>query len=345
MCGGLTFMSVVVEVEHIFKDYALGEQQVQALKDITLSIDDGSFLAIAGPSGSGKSTLLNLIGCIDSPTRGSIRINGQDVGGKTPDQLADLRARTIGFIFQTFNLFPVLSARENVEYPLLQLGEVSAGERRERAAKYLEIVGLTRFADHRPNQLSGGQRQRVAIARALATHPKIVLADEPTANLDHSTGDGILQLMKEINRDHKTTFIFSTHDNRVMSMADRLVRIEDGELVDGTSAIAPPVSAAQAKLQGRAERGETPYGGLSVSALKERVNQFLYIEHSDSYMSAPWHINTDQTAWVVSRSSIEVGATDEYIRRQLDAQVPFYIEFDQLIAAVRRRGVGVQGWP
>lgn len=220
----------VVQVENLFKDYQMGEQQVQALKDITLSIEDGVFLAIAGPSGSGKSTLLNMIGCIDTPSQGKIFINGQDVSGETPDQLADLRARTIGFIFQTFNLLPVLSAAENVEYPLLKLKQLSAAERRSRVSKYLDIVGLSKFADHRPNQLSGGQRQRVAIARALATHPKIVLADEPTANLDHKTGEGILRLMKDSNRYYQTTFIFSTHDRRVMDMADRLVQIEDGEI-------------------------------------------------------------------------------------------------------------------
>jgi putative ABC transport system ATP-binding protein len=225
----LAYMSVV-RLDNVSKFYPLGEQQVQALKDITLSIEDGVFLAIAGPSGSGKSTLLNLIGCIDTPSRGAIFVNGQDVSGKTPDQLADMRARTIGFIFQTFNLFPVLSAEENVEYPLLQLKELSTMERRERVSKYLEIVNLSKFARHRPNQLSGGQRQRVAIARALAIRPKIVLADEPTANLDHNTGEGILHLMKEINRRYKTTFIFSTHDRRVMAMADRLVQIEDGQI-------------------------------------------------------------------------------------------------------------------
>jgi putative ABC transport system ATP-binding protein len=220
----------IVRLEHVFKDYTLGEQQVEALKDITLNIEDGAFLAIAGPSGSGKSTLLNLIGCIDTPSQGKVFINGQDVSGQTPDKLSDLRARTIGFIFQTFNLLPVLSAEENVEYPLLQFKELSATERRNRVAKYLAIVGLSKFASHRPNQLSGGQRQRVAIARALATQPKIVLADEPTANLDHKTGEGILQLMKDIKGNFRTTFIFSTHDWRVMAMADRLVRIEDGQI-------------------------------------------------------------------------------------------------------------------
>src|SRR5262249_54149673 len=154
-------------------------------------------------SGSGKSTLLNLIGCIDTPSRGKILINGRDVSGETPDQLAHLRARTIGFIFQTFNLLPVLSARENVEYPLLRINELTPDERRARVAKYLDIVGLSKHVDRRPNQLGGGQRQRVAIARALAAEPKIVLADEPTANLDHATGGGILQLMKDMNRFQK----------------------------------------------------------------------------------------------------------------------------------------------
>ena len=223
-------MSVIVSLENVFKDYTLGEEQVQALKDITLNIEDGAFMAIAGPSGSGKSTLLNLIGCIDTPSSGKISINGRDISGQTPDQLSDLRARVIGFIFQTFNLLPVLSAEENVEYPLLQFKELNATERRSRVAKYLSIVGLSKFATHRPNQLSGGQRQRVAIARALATQPKIVLADEPTANLDHKTGESILQLMKDVNDKFKTTFIFSTHDWRVMEIANRLVRIEDGQI-------------------------------------------------------------------------------------------------------------------
>lgn len=221
----------IVQLEHVFKEYTLGEQQVQALRDISLNIEDGDFLAIAGPSGSGKSTLLNLIGCIDTPSLGKIFVNGKDISGQTPDELADLRARTIGFIFQTFNLLPVLSAEENVEYPLLQFKELSATERRSRVEKYLAVVGLSKFASHRPNQLSGGQRQRVAIARALATQPEIVLADEPTANLDHKTGEGILQLMKEINGSFKTAFIFSTHDWRVMEMANRLVHIEDGQIV------------------------------------------------------------------------------------------------------------------
>lgn len=220
----------VVRLEHVYKDYLLGDQKVQALKDITLSFDPGVFLAIAGPSGSGKTTLLNLIGCIDTPSSGKIFINDQDVSGRTADELADLRSRTIGFIFQTFNLLPVLSAAENVEYPLLQRRDVSESERKKRVDYFLDIVGLSKFSGHRPNQLSGGQRQRVAIARALAILPSIVLADEPTANLDHHTGEEILTLMKQINRAFNTTFIFSTHDKRVIARADRLVRVEDGEI-------------------------------------------------------------------------------------------------------------------
>jgi putative ABC transport system ATP-binding protein len=220
----------LVRVEKVTKEYLLGEQRVTALHEVTMNIEEGVFLAIAGPSGSGKSTLLNLIGCIDTPSTGRVFIDGQDVSGKTPDQLADLRARTIGFVFQTFNLLPVLSAEENVEYPLLQLPEMSKDERRERVAHFLKVVQLSKYARHRPNQLSGGQRQRVAIARALATKPKIVLADEPTANLDHKTGEGILGLMKDLNTHFGTTFIFSTHDKKVMAKADRLVRIEDGQI-------------------------------------------------------------------------------------------------------------------
>jgi putative ABC transport system ATP-binding protein len=220
----------LVRVEGVTKEYQLGEQTVVALHDITLSFEEGVFLAIAGPSGSGKTTLLNIIGCIDTPTQGKVFIDDVGVTGRSPDELADLRAHTTGFIFQTFNLFPVLTAAENVEYPLLNLPEISREERQKRVAEFLSVVGLERFADHKPNQLSGGQRQRVAIARALAIKPRIVLADEPTANLDRKTGESILNLMKEINRHYGTTFIFSTHDRRIMAMADRLIRIEDGRI-------------------------------------------------------------------------------------------------------------------
>lgn len=222
---------MIVRLENVSKEYPMGSQSVTALRNISVNIESGVFLALAGPSGSGKSTLLNLIGCIDTPTRGRVFVDEQAIGGKSPNELAALRSRTIGFIFQTFNLFPVLSAAENVEYPLLQLRELTRVERAERVAHYLKIVGLAKYAKHRPNQLSGGQRQRVAIARALVIRPKIVLADEPTANLDHRTGGRILRLMRKINRRTKVTFVFSTHDQRVIDMADRRVDIEDGEIV------------------------------------------------------------------------------------------------------------------
>lgn len=338
----------VVRLENVFKEYTLGEQQVNALIDITLSIEDGVFLAIAGPSGSGKSTILNLIGCIDTPSRGKIFVNGQDVSGQTPDQLADMRARTIGFIFQTFNLFPVLSAKENVEYPLLQLKELSAAERRSRVTKYLDIVGLSKFGDHRPNQLSGGQRQRVAIARALATQAKIVLADEPTANLDHTTGEGILQLMKEINREYKTTFIFSTHDRRVMAMADRLVRIEDGRLT--MPSVEPASIPAVAVREKRIEGSQVTMLGVEAAsvpsmAIREKITKFLYIENHDVYMSAPWHIDTEAATWIVRPCAVEIGDGIDYIQKQLDAQNPFYKAMHGLMSEARQHGIQLDGWP
>lgn len=228
--GAAVVDSSVVQLEGVWKEYVLGSQTVTALKDIDLEIQAGEFLALAGPSGSGKSTLLNLIGCIDTPSRGEVYVDGRRVSEKTADQLADLRAETVGFIFQTFNLLPVLTAWENVEYPLLQNRDLIKSKRRQRVEHYLGVVGLSKFMHHRPNELSGGQRQRVAIARALAARPTIVLADEPTANLDHETGESILALMREINQAEGTTFIFSTHDARVMQMAGRVVGLADGEL-------------------------------------------------------------------------------------------------------------------
>lgn len=221
----------VVRVEQVNKQYQLGNQTVQALTDISMVVAPGRFLAISGPSGSGKTTLLNLIGCIDTPTSGEIAIGEQIATDMSPDQLAGLRAKTLGFVFQTFNLLPVLSAYENVEYPLLQRKDINKSERKQRINHYLSVVGLDKYKSHRPNELSGGQRQRVAIARALAGGPSVVLADEPTANLDSKTGESILKLMKQINEVEKTTFIFSTHDFRVMELADRVVSIADGHLV------------------------------------------------------------------------------------------------------------------
>ena len=229
----------VVEVSNVSKQYALGQQHVTALDNVSITVDEGEFLAIAGPSGSGKSTLLNLIGCIDRPNQGTIRIAGDDVTSWTHDALAKVRAERIGFIFQTFNLLPVLTAAENVEFPLLNRPDLSANDRVERIRYYLDVVGLGRFAHHRPDQMSGGQRQRVAIARALAGRPRIILADEPTANLDRETGLNVLVLMKKISRSEKATFIFSTHDPKVIAMASRIVRIADGRVIEPQFAPSP----------------------------------------------------------------------------------------------------------
>jgi putative ABC transport system ATP-binding protein len=209
------------------RDYKLGKRTVPGLADIDLSVDGGEFLAISSPSGSGKSTLLNLLGCLDMPTRGTVEVLGHDVRKLSDAQRANLRAHHIGFIFQSFNLIPVLTAFENIEYPLLLLG-LDASERRRRVDGILERVGLARFGRHRPDNLSGGQRQRVAIARALVVGPKLVLADEPTANLDSKTSFEILDLMVELNRESGTTFVFSTHDPRVTRYAKRTIRLEDG---------------------------------------------------------------------------------------------------------------------
>nr|VFK54061.1 MAG: putative ABC transport system ATP-binding protein [Candidatus Kentron sp. TUN] len=219
----------MIRVENVSKTYTLGKRQVEALRGIDLTLPEGVFVAIAGPSGSGKSTLLNLIGCLDLPTDGRILLQGQDVSAMGDRQQAALRNRLIGFVFQSFNLVPVLSAFENVEYPLVLLG-VARRERRERVEAMLGEVGLAEHAGHRPDYLSGGQRQRVAIARALVTCPGLVLADEPTANLDSKTGGEIIALMRTLNREHGTTFVFSTHDPRVVDQADQVYRIEDGRL-------------------------------------------------------------------------------------------------------------------
>lgn len=225
-------VSDVVALSEVYKDYSLGRTVVKALQGVTLSIRSGDFLAIAGPSGSGKTTLLNLVGCVDTASRGSVRVNGQDTGKLSERELTRLRLHSLGFIFQTFNLIGVLSAFHNVEFPLLLQGKHGRGERRDRVMALLERVGLAAHARHRPNELSGGQRQRVAIARALVTQPCIVLADEPTANLDSKTGSAIIDLMKEIHEKEGTTFIFSTHDARVIAHAQRVVRLADGRILE-----------------------------------------------------------------------------------------------------------------
>jgi len=220
----------IVETKALTKDFYLGKTLIHALKDVYFAVSEREFLAIAGPSGSGKSTLLNLIGCIDLPTSGSIKIDGIDVSALSSDELADLRATKIGFIFQMFNLIPVLSAFENIEYPLLRK-KIKHHVRKEKVMDALKNVGLESFAMHKPDELSGGQRQRVAIARALISEPKIILADEPTANLDHKTGTAVLEVMKKINEDQGTVFIFSTHDPKVMSVASRIVQLMDGKII------------------------------------------------------------------------------------------------------------------
>ncbi len=220
-----------ITVSRIYKDYQLGTTTVHALRGVSLKFEAGEFAALAGPSGSGKTTLLNVIGCIEAPTTGVVTIEGQKTAELDDNNLSDLRARKIGLIFQNFNLLPVLTALENVEYPLHNR-RMSAGTKRKLAQKVLNIVGLSKFVHHRPMELSGGQRQRVAIARAIITNPKIILADEPTANLDQKTGSEILTLIKQINKSFKTTVIFSTHDPKVIKLAERVVNIRDGMVVE-----------------------------------------------------------------------------------------------------------------
>jgi putative ABC transport system ATP-binding protein len=237
----------IVSVKDAVKNYTLGNVVVPALRGVTLDVTEGDFIAIAGPSGSGKTTLLNLIGCVDTPTSGTVEVEGKDTRKLSERELTRLRLHTIGFIFQSFNLVSVLSVFQNVELPLLLQRTLSAAERAKRVTALLDRVGLRGHASHRPSELSGGQRQRVAIARALVTRPGIVLADEPTANLDSVTGEHILDLMKELNRTERTTFIFSTHDQRVMTHANAIVRLADGKFVDR---VAPSALGLSAPLPG-----------------------------------------------------------------------------------------------
>ncbi len=228
----MTADSPIVELHKITKTYQLGETSVQALRGIDLSLRRGEFTAVVGASGSGKSTLLNMIGCIDEPTTGQIILDGVDVHSLDDDRRSDLRNRKIGFIFQSFNLIPVLDVFENVELPLLINTEISAQERLERVHQAIKDVGLEDRIRNRPDQLSGGQRQRVAIARALAGNPALVLADEPTANLDSNTSFKIIDLMLELNARRHVTFLFSTHDEKLMSRVSRRVLIADGSLTE-----------------------------------------------------------------------------------------------------------------
>ena len=223
----------LVEMNDVTKDYRMGETTVHALKGVTMQILEGDFMSVWGPSGSGKTTLLNLIGAIDEPTYGEVHFNGKRLSTLSDDAKSELRNKSIGFIFQTFNLVPVLSALENVMLPL-QIGGFSTSEALRKSIYRLEQVGLLEFVKHRPDKLSGGQQQRVSIARALVTKPSLVIADEPTANLDSETAMKIVDLMRKLNSGERTTFIFSTHDQRLLSTMDRRIRLEYGRVAEET---------------------------------------------------------------------------------------------------------------
>ena len=223
-------MSLIV-AKNLSKTYATDSVEVKALQEVTFEIEAGAFLAFIGPSGSGKTTLLNLIGCLDKPTSGELQVAGMDVLNLGRRQAAEFRGQNIGFIFQSFNLIAVLTAFENVEYPLVMVQELPLAERRDRVLKALQAVGMLEQKSQLPEQLSGGQKQRVAIARALVTRPKLVLADEPTANLDHETAYMILRLMKQMRDNLGITFIFSTHDTRIIGEAEIIYSLEDGRLL------------------------------------------------------------------------------------------------------------------
>jgi putative ABC transport system ATP-binding protein len=226
----------VIQLQDVTRVYRIGEVETQALRGVTLDVKEGEFSAIVGPSGSGKTTMLQLMGCLDRPTSGRVFVNGKEVTQLSPSKRADLRKGTIGFVFQFFALIPGLTAYENVELPLLLIGE-KAGERRARVKELLEAVGLSARARHRPDQMSGGEQQRVAVARALATHPVLILADEPTANLDTENGRQVMEIMRHLNEETGTTFIFATHDPRVIPFAQRTVELRDGKIArDGQNA-------------------------------------------------------------------------------------------------------------
>lgn len=225
----------VTKITEATRIYKIGEVETRALRGVNLAIDNGEFTALVGPSGSGKTTLLQLIGLLDQPTSGNVSINGQDATNLNRNQRADLRKNAIGFVFQFFALIPTLTAYENVEMPLLLNGTKTA-DRKKRVNEMLEAVGLSDRAHHRPDQLSGGQQQRVAVARALATNPKLILADEPTANLDTENGKQVMDIMQRLNKETGVTFVFATHDPRVISYAKRVVTLEDGLIVKNSKA-------------------------------------------------------------------------------------------------------------
>jgi putative ABC transport system ATP-binding protein len=220
----------LITAEGLFKEYEAGEITVTALKGLTFEIEVASFVSFIGPSGSGKTTLLNLIGCLDKPTKGNLRVADTDGVHLDRNQSASFRGTHLGFIFQDFNLIPVLTVFENIEYPLLMVQKVPTGERKKRVLTLLEAVGMSEQKDKYPDQISGGQKQRVAVARALVTNPQLVLADEPTANLDHKTAFMVIDLMKKMRDEFKTTFIFSTHDQKIVGEAEVIYQLEDGTL-------------------------------------------------------------------------------------------------------------------
>ena len=219
---------IIVELRNVHRSYQLGETHVHALRGVDLSVMEGDFTALIGASGSGKSTLLNMVGTIDSPDKGEVIVDGRNVGHLSENEKSLLRNEKIGFVFQSFNLVPVLSILENIELPLLVRNIFSKDERIARAMEVLKDVGLETHVHHRPDQLSGGQRQRVAIARALVTHPKLVLADEPTANLDSKTTHSIIDLLLELNQKKKVTFLFCSHDEKLVQRVSKVVHIQDG---------------------------------------------------------------------------------------------------------------------
>jgi len=221
----------VIELQDVTRVYKIGQVETQALRGVTLGIEEGEFTALVGPSGSGKTTLLQLLGCLDRPTSGTVCVKGKDVTRLNPNQRADLRKGTIGFIFQFFALIPGLTAYENIEMPLLLTGE-KTGVRKERVNELLKAVGLAERARHRPDQMSGGEQQRVAIARALATRPVLILADEPTANLDTVNGKQVMEIMQRLNQETGTTFLFATHDPRVVPFARRVFELRDGKVTE-----------------------------------------------------------------------------------------------------------------
>jgi putative ABC transport system ATP-binding protein len=225
----------VIELQEVTRVYRIGEVETRALRGVTMTVEEGEFTAIVGPSGSGKTTLLQLLGCLDRPTSGTVRVKGRDVTQLNANQRADLRKGTIGFVFQFFALIPGLTAYENVELPLLLMGK-SGKERKERVTELLAAVGLSDRAHHRPDQMSGGEQQRVAVARALATHPVLVLADEPTANLDTENGRQVMEIMQRLNAETGTTFLFATHDPRVIPFARRVVTLRDGQVSENSKA-------------------------------------------------------------------------------------------------------------